>query len=166
MIDRGIGTGLILTLSVLLAGCNAAGGTEPPAGPAQSRYVSVAVGRVDSLDEARQLVAAVDGVIERLLVKRGDTVHAGQPLLTVACAPRLAAASASSAGADQAAANAQTVALGSRSEAVSAARQTAAGARAARDEAADRLDQRDMVKARTPCRCRSPMVPIWPWPRR
>ena len=142
MIDRGTRSGLLVAGSaLLLAGCNAAGGTEPPAGPAQSRYAAVAVGRVDSLDEARQLVAAVDGVIEHLLVQRGDVVRAGQPLLTVACAPRLAAASASSAGAEQAAANAQTVALGSRSEAVSAARQAAAAARAARDEAADWLAQ-------------------------
>lgn len=139
---RGVSAGLLAVLSAqLLAGCTAAVGTEQPAGATRSRYAAVAVGRVDSADEARQLVAAVDGVIEHLLVKRGDAVRAGQPLLTVACAPRLAAASASRAGADQAAAAAETVALGSRSETVTAARQTAAGARAARDEAADRLAQ-------------------------
>ncbi len=142
MMCRRISAGLIAVLSAhLLAGCSAAVGTEQAVNAANSRYAAVAVGRVDSADEARQLVAAVDGVIEHLLVKRGDTVRAGQPLLTVACGPRLAAARASRAGADQAAANAETVALGSRSEAVIAARQTAAGARAARDEAADRLAQ-------------------------
>ena len=142
MIRRGFCAGLLGMLSTsLLAGCSAAEGTEQAANATASRYATVAVGRVDSADEARQLVAAVDGVIEHLWVNRGDLVRAGQPLLTVACAPRLAAASASRAGADQAAAAAETVALGSRSEAVSAARQTAVAARAARDEAADRLAQ-------------------------
>jgi multidrug efflux pump subunit AcrA (membrane-fusion protein) len=50
---------------------------------AASPYVATAVGRIDSLDEARELVAAADGVIARVLVGRGDKVRAGQVLSPV-----------------------------------------------------------------------------------
>ena len=83
---------LPLSAAVALAACGVSQGQ--PAKPAASPYRATSVGRIDSLGEARELVAAADGVISRVLVQRGQQVHAGQVLLMVDCAPRAGQASA------------------------------------------------------------------------
>ncbi len=119
--------------------------SAPAAARAQSgssaaqAYVATAVGRIDSVSEARQLVAAVDGVIAAVHVKRGDRVYAGQTLLRVACEPRTYTAAALSAQAEQADAAARRVMEGNREQEIEAARQAVAASLAARTEAADRL---------------------------
>ncbi len=136
-----------LLLLAALAGCSEAMGADERADqPTASPYFVTAIGRVDSREEARNLVAAADGVIARLLVGRGDTIRAGQPLLLVDCAPREASAMARRAGADQARAAATTVALGTRPEDIAAAREAVRAAQASRDMAADRLaDARRLI---------------------
>lgn len=106
---------------------------------ATQAYVATAVGRIDSASEARQLVAAVDGVIAAVHVRRGDRVRAGQTLLSVACGPRANQAAALQAHAERAEAAARTVIEGNRQQEVEAARQAVAATLAARTEAADRL---------------------------
>lgn len=130
-----------ILLAVLLGGCQQAEGAADSQAAPSPAYRAVAVGRIDSASEARQLVAAVDGVIEQVAVARGDRIVAGQTLLRIACGPRDAGIRSRAALAEQASADATTVALGSRNEAIAAARQAALAARAARDDAADRLEQ-------------------------
>lgn len=138
--------GTLLLLGILTSCGQAIGADDSTSRPLASPYFATAVGRVDSREEARQLVASADGVIARLLVTRGELVRAGQPLLLVDCAPRVAGAYASRAGAEQARAAATTVALGSRPEDIAAMREAVRAAQAARDTAAGRLaDARGLI---------------------
>jgi multidrug resistance efflux pump len=141
---------LALALPLALSACDApwddaAVASTAPAAPA---YLATAVGRIDSAGEARQLVASVDGVIDRVLVGRGDRVRAGQALAVIDCGDRRARGRAGIARASEAAASAQTIALGSRAEDIVAARRRVDGARAARDDAADRLVQAEALAPR------------------
>ena len=114
-------------LALCLAGCETAQSSAPlPISP----YVATAVGRIDSADEARQLAAAADGVIESVWVARGQRVSRGQKLLSVYCDPRALAVSAREADAVGAAASANTVRQGARREEIMAARAALAGAQA------------------------------------
>jgi HlyD family secretion protein len=123
-------------LFLMLAACGL--GQAAPDDRQPSRYLATAVGRIDSRDEARQLVASADGVILRVLVRRGDLVRKGQVLLEVDCGPRQAQAAAARAEAAKGVANAALVQAGPRSEAIAAAR--AAEARQAAELAnAERL---------------------------
>ena len=124
--------------ALLLAGCDASQG-KPAAAP--SPYRATSVGRIDSADEARQLVAAADGVIARVLVRRGDQVRAGQVLLVVDCAPRLGQAQAALAGAQQSSAAAGLVEAGPRGEVIAAARAGVAEADARQLNAQQALDR-------------------------
>lgn len=108
------------SLPVLLALGACTASHSEPAAQQPAPYLATAVGRIDSASEARQLVAAADGVIERVLVRRGDTVKAGQVLLEVGCAPRAGLADAAMAAAQQSQAEAALVRAGPRREAVSA----------------------------------------------
>jgi HlyD family secretion protein len=120
---------------LLTAACSQAKGNIEPA-HAESRWVSTAIGRIDSEEEARHLVAAADGVIRRILVERGDTVAFGQPLVEVDCAPRLAEARARRADAVQAASQARAVANGTLADRVVAEAEVfAAEARLTNEEA-------------------------------
>lgn len=136
-----------LLLLGALTGCGQAiGADEAAQRAATSPYLATAVGRIDSREEARQLVGSADGVIARLFVSRGEAVRAGQALLQVECAPREAGATARRAGAEQARAAATTVVLGSRPEEVTALQEAVRAARAARDTAAGRLsDARGLI---------------------
>ncbi|HEX5263668.1 MAG TPA: efflux RND transporter periplasmic adaptor subunit, partial [Phenylobacterium sp.] len=127
---------IILSLAALLtlAACKSSSPADPPA-----RYVATAVGRVDSQQEARRLVATVDGVIEDVRVTRGERVSAGQVLMQVACAPRRAQAESRSAQALQAAAASQTISDGSRPEELAVARAALAAAESRRTDAASNL---------------------------
>lgn len=104
----------VLVLPVI-TGCDAAFGADEGA-TVSSPWVATATGRIDSADEARNLVAAVDGVISRVLVERGDHVSAGQIVLQVDCRPREAAAQASAAEADSAMLAARTVSSGTAND--------------------------------------------------
>lgn len=108
-------------------------------------YVATSVGRVDSETEARQLVAAADGVIARIFVARGQRVRAGQLLLKVDCDPRHAEASARKAEAQRQNAAAQSVIEGARAQEVDAAHNAVLSAEAARDDAQDRLNQAELL---------------------
>ena len=104
-----------LILIGLLGACGQAhGASEPP--DQRQPWVATAVGRIDSADEARHLVASADGVISRVLVNRGDRVVAGQPLMEIDCAPRQAEAQARRADAAQADRAAGTAASGSTAD--------------------------------------------------
>ena len=83
---------------------------------ATAQFAATSVGRVDSATEARQLVAAVDGVIADVAVKRGQQVVAGQPLLTVDCRARERSAVAEGHRAVEVAANSSLVRRGPRGE--------------------------------------------------
>lgn len=128
---------------LLLAACSSSQGQ--PVAVTTSAYSVTAVGRIDSVDEARQLVAAADGVISRVLVRRGDPVRAGQVLLEVSCDPRAAQALAASAGAQQSRAEAALVDLGPRAEERAAAAARVRQAEAQLDDAQQELDRADAL---------------------
>lgn len=128
----------VLVIAVLLAGCGSAQGADPIA---PSPWIATAVGRIDSADESRQLVAAVDGVIAQLYVARGSVVVRGQPLLRVSCDPRAAEISTREADAARAAASADTLDAGARAEEIVAARAEVAAARSVVRNQQQRLDQ-------------------------
>lgn len=107
-----------LPLALALGACTAS--HSEPAAQQPAPYLATAVGRIDSAGEARHLVAAADGVIERVLVRRGDRVKAGQVLVEVGCAPRAGLAAAAMAAAQQSQAEAALVRAGPRREAISA----------------------------------------------
>jgi multidrug resistance efflux pump len=139
----------VIAMSLCLAACSQAQGSSAPAAP-RSPWVATAVGRIDSAEEARQLVAAADGVISRVLVARGDRVTVGQHLMEVDCAPRFADAVAQRADAAQAARAAQTVSSGTRADrTVAAAEVDAARALLANQDAelrrADEIAQRGFL---------------------
>lgn len=138
---------LALGASLAVSGCNApaSAGATDPAGSVDPRYATTAVGRIDAAGEARNLVASVDGVIAAVDVARGDPVRPGQTLMRIDCGPRIGAEQASLARADEAEALARRVAEGSRVEDVDAAQAQVRAARAARDEAADRLAQAEAL---------------------
>jgi HlyD family secretion protein len=102
---------LPLLLALPLAACGSAKSSQPKAA---SPFSATAVGRIDAAGESRQLVAAADGVIDQLLVERGDIVRAGQALLKVDCGPRLAEINARAAMQQKASAAAVTVRSGAR----------------------------------------------------
>lgn len=130
---------LALPALLALAACGSSQGQ--PVAPAPSLYSATAVGRIDSLDEARQLVAAADGVIARVLVRRGDKVRAGQVLLEVSCDPRAGMAMAAGAGAQQSQADAALVQLGPRAEQRAAAQARIRQAEANLADAQQELDR-------------------------
>jgi multidrug resistance efflux pump len=107
----------LLSLTIL-AGCAVANSNAPNA---DSPFVATAVGRIDSEGESRQLVAAADGVIDRLFVERGQNIAAGDRLLGIDCGPRLAEISARAALGQQARAAATTIRSGPRTQELSAA---------------------------------------------
>lgn len=124
-----------------LAGCSASQGASPSS-EVHQRYFATAVGRIESREESRQLVASVDGVIRSVMVGRGDVVRRGQVLMQIDCGPRHAQAVAARAGLDRSRADAALVQAGPRGE-------TIVAARAARDRAeADlRAAQQDLDRA-------------------
>lgn len=130
---------LALPATLALAACGSAQGQSVP--QATSPYVATAVGRIDSLEEARELVAAADGVIARVLVGRGERVRAGQVLLEVSCDPRAGMAMAAGASAQKGRADATLVALGPRDEQIAAARARARQAEADLADAQQSLDR-------------------------
>ena len=130
---------ILCSAALLLAGCDASQGK--PAAPAPSPYRATSVGRIDSQGEARELVAAADGVIARVLVRRGDRVRAGQVLLVVDCAPRVGQAQAALASAQQSSAAAALVLAGPRREQIAASRAVVAQAQARQLNAQQSLDR-------------------------
>ena len=116
-----------LLLVPLFAACSAAPGSS--AAPPPSPWIATAVGRVDSEMEARRLPAAADGIIEKVFVRRGDHVSAGQPLIAVDCAPRRAEAQARAADARRAASAAHAMTTGTQAD-IAVARAEVDGARA------------------------------------
>lgn len=126
-----------LVLGLLLAGCSSAHSADTPPSP----WLATAVGRIDSADESRQLVAAVDGVIAQVYVARGETVVRGQPLLRVKCDPRVTEVATREADAARAAASADTVDEGARIEEIAVGRAEAAAAQSVARNQQQRLDQ-------------------------
>lgn len=131
-------TGRALPIALLLVGCGSAQGADVPM---PSPWVATAVGRIDSADESRQLVAAVDGVVAQVYVARGSAVVRGQPLLRVSCDPRAAEVATREADAARAAASADTVDAGARVEEIAAARADLDAARSVARNQQQRLDQ-------------------------
>ena len=129
---------LLVALSAL-AGCSVS--AEPPA---PARYAATAVGRLDSANEARRLVAQVDGVIESVQVARGQAVTAGQVLLTVHCGPQAGDVAMAGAAASEAEARARTIRSGARTEEIEGARNRV---RAAEAEVRDRRQQDELGQA-------------------
>lgn len=127
-----------VSMQLLATACAPASDGASAATPSTSHYVATMVGRIDSEEEARQLVAAVPGVIDGVAVRRGDTVQRGDRLFSVACGAVTAAIAVRRAEAAQAAAAAGTVAAGARSEEID---QAAAALTQAQTLAADAQDQ-------------------------
>ena len=127
-------------LPLLALGClTGCGVAQSSPQPATSPFAATAVGRIDSAEESRQLVAAADGVIAQLFVTRGQQVRKGQALLAVDCAPRDQTVGVRSAAMSQASAAALTVSEGARSEEITAAEAQYTAATALREDASDRL---------------------------
>lgn len=115
--------------------------------PVPDRYRVTASGRIDAASEARFLVAERDARIAETLVRPGDRIAAGDPLLRLACddvAAELAAARSSAAAE---AAKARLVLAGPRREdrAQADARVAALAARAA--DADDQLRRAEALRA-------------------
>lgn len=130
----------VLLITLLLTGCGSAQGTGTGT-LTPSPWVATAVGRIDSADESRQLVAAVDGVIAQVYVARGSAVVRGQPLLRISCDPRTTEIATREADAARAVASADTIDAGARSEEITAARAAVDAARSSVRNQRQRLDQ-------------------------
>lgn len=128
----------IFSLSVLccVAAC---GKANSNIAAVSSPYVATAVGRIDSAQEARQLVALVDGAIENIYVSRGALVRKGQPLAHINCAPDNMAVKASAAKIAQSAAAARRVEEGARVEEIDAALAAAESMAVSERDAQDKL---------------------------
>ena len=107
---------LLMLLTVTACGVAQSGASKP-----DSPYSATAVGRIDSEGESRQLVAAADGVIDRLFVERGQNVAAGEKLLGIDCSPRMAEINARTALSHKASAAAITIRSGPRIQELRAA---------------------------------------------
>ena len=118
-------------LCLLLAGCSAASATQEAPPPT---YSAIASGRIDSVQEARHLVAERDGIISSILVHEGEVVVAGQPLVRIACQDAIHAAVAADAMLESATADVRLIEAGPRKEAIAeAAAHTLEAAIRARD---------------------------------
>lgn len=126
---------IALILFPSLASCDSAlGAVGETTNP--SPWIATATGRIDSIDEARQLVASIDGVISHVLVRRGDRIAQGQILMRIDCAAREAAARAGAAEAASALLAARSVSSGTSADrAALIAEIDAATARLANEEA-------------------------------
>lgn len=102
---------LLLLLAIVLTACSKAQGASSGLDRA-SPWIATAVGRVDSEVEARNLTAATDGIIAKVLVRRGDQVKSGQPLIEIDCVAQQAEAAARTAAAARAASAARAMADG------------------------------------------------------
>lgn len=106
---------IALILFPSLASCDSAlGAVGETTNP--SPWIATATGRIDSIDEARQLVASIDGVISHVLVRRGDRIAQGQILMRIDCAAREAAARAGAAEAASALLAARSVSSGTSAD--------------------------------------------------
>jgi HlyD family secretion protein len=110
------------------------------------RYVTTASGRLDARDEARQLVAERDGRIAAILVRPGENVEAGQPLLRINCDDVVAQYRAGAARATAETAEARLVADGPRAEVIAEAAAHAAQAATRRGDAADLLARAEALQ--------------------
>lgn len=130
-----------LLAAFLLFGCNA---SEPPSAPA---YVATASGRLDANVEARFLAAERDGRIARLLVRPGQKVTSGQPLLEVNCEDVAAEVAAAKADARAIAAESRLTAAGPRVEERSQGEARAREMASRKADAADELKRAEGMKA-------------------
>jgi HlyD family secretion protein len=106
---------LLSPLTLSLAACGQAIGSDQK--PTEDRlWAATAVGRIDTEEEARHLVAAADGVIASIRVSRGDHVRRGQRLADIDCAPRAAEASAKAAEAQRVTQAVRTVSSGTSAD--------------------------------------------------
>ena len=104
-------------------------------------YAATMVGRIDSAESARSLVAATPGVIDQVAVQRGDTVRRGQFLFSVDCRPMITAVAVRQAEAAQADALADTIDAGARSEDIARAEASQQQEQSAAADAQDQLDR-------------------------
>lgn len=140
-----------VVLGTIAALCAMAACNRSPNEPAllqTSPYKATAVGRVDARDEARRLVAAADGVISKVHVRRGERVRAGQVLVEVGCAPRAGLALAAASVSEQSRAEASLIAEGPRGEAIAAARAGEAEAEARLRDTQQALDRASALTER------------------
>jgi multidrug resistance efflux pump len=75
-------------LAVLLAAGGAIAQAQAPGGPAQAekeKVVAAAPGRVEGSAAAVDVGASVSGIVEKVAVRQGDRVAAGQLLVHIAC---------------------------------------------------------------------------------
>jgi multidrug resistance efflux pump len=109
--------------------------------------VATASGRLDSRSEARFLAAERDGRIARLLVRPGQTVSSGQPLLEVGCADVAEEAAAARAEARALAAESRLTADGPRAEELKQGAARAREMETRRADAADELRRAEGMRA-------------------
>jgi multidrug resistance efflux pump len=129
---------VLIVLLPLLAGCSKPVAEAAPL--AGSPWLATAVGRIDSMSEARHLVASTDGVIDAVLVERGQAVRRGQVLLQVSCRPKQLEADARLADAAALDASAVTLRAGARAEDLAAAEAVVSEAQASLLDSQQRLD--------------------------
>jgi multidrug resistance efflux pump len=127
---------LPLLALALLPGCNKAQGRSERV---STPYAATAVGRIDAAEEARHLVASVNGVIDELLVARGERVGVGQALLRVKCDTQVRQVGANAALASQARAAVSKLRASQREQEVAAADAAIRQAEANLNEQAQRL---------------------------
>lgn len=124
-----------------LCGCAPSADDVNAATTAARPYAATMVGRIDSAEAARGLVAATAGVIDRVAVQRGDAVRRGQFLFSVDCRPMIAAISVRQAEAAQADAAADTIDAGARGEDIARAEASLQQAQSGAADAQDQLDR-------------------------
>lgn len=130
-----------LLAALVLLGC---GGSDLPSPPA---YVATASGRLDANVEARFLAAERDGRIARLLVRPGQAVASGQPLLEVNCEDVAAEAAAAKAEARATAAESRLTEAGPRTEERSQGEARAREMASRKADAADELKRAEGMRA-------------------
>ncbi|WP_310497611.1 HlyD family efflux transporter periplasmic adaptor subunit [Sandarakinorhabdus sp.] len=136
---KGAGAAALVLLAGL--GWHAAGRSDTAPRPIRPAFGATAQGRIDAVSETRWLAAEVDTRIGGVTVREGDTVVAGQVLMTLACDDLAADAGAARGMAQAAQAESRLVIDGPRREARDAAAARLAEAQARLTNARDQRDR-------------------------
>ena len=78
---------LLIAIAVLLplrdtrAGAQAGGQSEND----HAKVIAAAPGRIEGSAQATEIGASIGGIVEKVLVKQGDTISVGQPLVRIDC---------------------------------------------------------------------------------
>lgn len=118
-----------------------------PGEPVEDNQIQLACpGRVEGRSDTVSVGAAIDGVLQRILVKEGESVVQGEPLAEIGCEDLKSALSVVTAEADAFRQARTRLMRGRREEERQAAAQQTAGARAVLAQAAAQLDRMSKLR--------------------